>query len=243
MRWLILSIAFILVHSKMHTQFSDSLTHYFRLAATGNINRSNNNTAYLFANEARYSVRKKLTTLNTAANWLYGAQRSLLTNNDFTTTADLNRYRDSSNLYYWALANFTSSFSLKIKSQLQSGVGVAYNFVNTPKAWVNLSEGILYETSHLDATEPADNRYHTLRHSLRFSYKIVFATTFTLSGGNFFQQAIGNGGDYILRATNAFNVKLNQWISIGSTVTYNQFRRTAAENLLFTYGIVAEKYF
>lgn len=224
-------------------QFSDSVHHYVRLAAAGNLNRSNSATAYLLNNDVRFSLKKKQTTLNTAAAWLYGEQGSALTNNDFTATADFNFYRDSSNLYYWALANYTASYSLKIRNQVQSGLGLAYNFVNTNEAWLNLSEGLLYETSRLAASDPAINRYHTFRNSLRLSYRFVVNKVLTLNGANYLQQALGNGGDYIVRTTNSIAVKLNRWISLTATVNYNRFKRTGAQNLLLTYGLIAERFF
>lgn len=237
-------ITFLLLGSFFScAQFNDTLTHYARVAASGNLNRSNNTSTYLLANEARYSVKKKRTTLNTVATWLYGEQGSRLTNNDFITTTDFNLYRDSSNLYYWALVNYTASYSLKINNQLQGGLGLAYNFVNTATAWLNLSDGILYERSRLATGDPAINQYHTFRNSLRFSYKFVIKKMVTINGTNFLQLSLTHGNDYIVRTSNSLGIKLNQWIVIGTTVSYNQFKRTGTENLFFTYGIVAEKYF
>lgn len=224
-------------------QFTDSTTHYIRLSATGNVNRSNSAAAYLLANEARFSIRNRRTTLNTATAWLYGEQGGNLTNNDFSATADFNLYRDSSNLYYWALGNYISSYSLKIRNQTQGGLGAAYNFVNTATAWLNLSEGLLYEASHLNTGNAALNQYHTFRNSVRLSYRFTVNKTVTVNGANFFQPALGNGSDYSLRVNNGLGIKLTRWMSFTASVSYNQFRRTGTENLLFTYGLVAEKFF
>lgn len=243
MKNLSLFVFFLFVSLLSRAQFSDSTTHYVRFAASGNLNRSNNASSYLLTNEARYSIRKKRTTLNTLATWLYGEQGNRLTNNDFTSTADFNLFHHSSNLYYWALANYTTSYSLKINRQWQSGLGAAYNFANTDQAWLNLSEGILYETSRLATNNPAINQYHTFRNSLRFSYRFTIKKTITINGSNFLQQALGHGDDYIIRTSNSLGIKLNKWVTVGTTVGYNQFKRTGTENLLFTYGIVADKYF
>jgi hypothetical protein len=243
MRCLFLTLSFLLSGTIAQAQFTDSITQHLQFSASGNLNRSNNTTAYLLTNAARYSIRNKRTTLNTGATWLYGQLGSRLTNNDFTTTTDFNLYRDSSKLYYWALANFTSSYSLRIRNQVQAGVGAAYNFVNTSTAWLNLSEGILYEASNLATAEPAKNQYQTFRNSLRLAYKLVVKNTVTFQGTNFWQPALGNGEDYTIRASNSIGVKLNTWISLATTLSYNRFNRTGAENLLFTYGLVLEKYF
>jgi hypothetical protein len=236
-------VFFLLCGLSAQAQFSDSVANYVRYSAAGNLNRSNNATAYLLTNEARYSRKNRRTTLNTLASWLYGQQNGRLTNNDFLTTADLNLYRDSSNLYYWALANYTSSLSLRINNQLQTGLGAAYNFVNTPDAWLNLSDGILYETSSLSTNEPTNDNYQTVRNSLRVSYKFVLNKAVTFNGANFFQQSLGDRSDYIIRSTNSISIKLNKWISFAGTLNYNQLRRTSRENLLLTYGLVAERYF
>ena len=243
MRHVFVTLCFFLTSFFAQAQFNDSITQQLRFSASGNLNRSNNATAYLLTNDARYSIRNKRTTLNTVATWLYGQLGGRLTNNDFTSTTDFNLYRDSSKLYYWALTNFTTSYSLRIRNQLQGGVGAAYNFVNTPTAWLNLSEGILYETSHLATADPAKNQYQTFRNSLRLAYKFVIKNALTFNGTNYWQPALGNGSDYTIRSSNSVAVKLNNWISVGTTLSYNRFNRTGSENLLFTYGLVAEKYF
>lgn len=243
MRCFFFTFSFLLSCIIAHTQFNDSITQHLQFSASGNVNRSNNATAYLLTNSARYSIRNKRTTLNTAATWLYGQLASRLTNNDFTTTTDFNLYRDSSRFYSWALANFSSSYSLRIRNQVQVGVGAAYNFINTSTAWLNLSEGILYEASNLSTAEPSKNQYQTFRNSLRLAYRFVVKNTVTFQGTNFWQPALGSGDDYTIRASNSIGVKLNTWISLATTLSYNRFNRTGAENLLFTYGLVLDKYF
>ena len=240
-RFLFLLLLFSASLSK--AQFSDSVKHYFQLSATGNLNRSNSATSYLFTNKARFKINNPHTRLNADASWLYGEQERNLTYNDFTTTADVNFYHDSSNLYYWALANYTTSYSLKINNQLQSGLGAAYNFVDKPSSWLNLSDGILYETSSLNTGNPDLDHYHTFRNSLRLSYNFAVTKVLTVSGTNFFQQALGNGDDYIVRLDNSLGVKLNKWITLTTNLTYNRFKRTGTDNLLLTYGLVAEGFF
>ena len=224
-------------------QFSDSVTHHLRYAASGNINRTNTTTAYLITNDARFRVRNKKTTLNTGASWVYGELGEKLTNNDFTGTVDFNLFLHGPDFYYWGLANYTISLSLRVNSQLQSGLGVAYNFVDTTNAWLNLSTGLLYETSSLRTAASGKDAYQTIRNSLRLSYRFVAGELFIFSGTNFLQNSLRDGNDYIIRTTNSLQLKLNKWISFGTTLTYNQVRRTGSENLLFSYGLTAEKYF
>lgn len=236
---LLLAAGFLLAQA----QRADSLPRTVRLGLLGNLNRSNSNTAYLLKNDAGFSTKNSRRKFNLDAAWLYGEQGSRLTNNDVTATADFNLYPDSSRLYYWALANFTSSYSLRIVAQGQAGAGAAFNFVDSKKAWLNLSEGLLYETSRVNKGDTASTKYYTFRNSLRLSYKFELGPLVTLRGSNFWQPALGKPDDYILRTVNSLGVKLNRWISFNASLTYNQFKRTNTENLLFTYGLFVEKSF
>ena len=224
-------------------QFSDSLTQFGRLSLSGNINRTNLATNYLLNNEARYSVKRPRTVLNSFAGWVYGKQAALTTNNDFTTTLDFNLYNQKGNFYYWGLANYTTSISLRINRQLQTGLGVAYNLVNTPNTWINISDGVLFETSSLARRDGSDENYQTVRNSFRLAYRLVLRDLITINGTNFLLNSLQDGNDYIIRSQNSAGIKLNKWLSFAATVSYNQFRRTGTENLLFTYGLAAEKYF
>ena len=224
-------------------QFSDSLTQLARLSVSGNINRTNVATSYLLNNEARYSIKKPRTVLNSMAGWVYGKQANLTTNNDFQSTLDFNLYNKKGNFYYWGLANYTTSLSLRINNQLQAGLGVAYNLVDNSTAWINLSDGLLYETSSVALKSGGDETYQTVRNSFRLSYRFVFRDLLIFNGTNFIQNSLRDGNDYILRTNNSAGLKLNKWLSFVTTISFNQFRRTGTENLLFTYGLTAEKYF
>ena len=223
-------------------QFTDSTTHFVRFNALGNINRTNSGSAYLLNNEGRFSLKNRSKVFNAFAGWVYGTQNGRLSNNDVTTTIDFNLYRDSSHLYYWGLANYTSSYSLRIRNQLQSGLGVAYNVANTPAFWLNLSNGILYETSSLRASADGHESYNTFRNSFRLSFRVA-VKNFSLNGVHFLQNSLRYGQDYIIRSTTGVEVKLNKWISVNTSLVYNQFRRTGSETLLFTYGLAAQRYF
>ena len=234
----------LLCHSAIAAaQFNDSVTHFLHFGASGNINKANSSTAYLFNNDARFSIKQKKFSLNTSAGWVYGTQDSVLTNNDFTATLDFNLFSHLPDFYYWGLANYTTSYSLKIHNQLQSGLGAAYNFINTPKAWVNVSEGIIYETSGLTTSPSQIELYQTFRNSARLSFRFVIKDVLIVNGSNFLQNSLSNGSDYIIRSTTGLSFKLYKWLSIGSAVNYNNFRRTNTDNLLVTYGLTAEKYF
>jgi hypothetical protein len=224
-------------------QFSDSLTHFARLSASGNINRTRLATSSLLNNEASYSIKKPRTVLNASAGWVYGKQASRVSNNDFTATLDFNLYNKRGNFYQWGLANYTTSLSLGIYNQLQAGLGVAYNLINNSTTWINLSDGLLYETSSIRLNDSVTKNYHTVRNSFRLAYRFVFWNLVTINGTNYLQNSLSNGKDYSIRSNNTAGIKLNQWLSLTTSVSYNEFRRTGTENLLFTYGLTAEKYF
>ena len=224
-------------------QFSDSLTHFARLSLSGNINHTNNVTTSLLNNEARFSIKKTRTVLNASAGWVYGEQANLVTNNDFISTLDFNLYNRHGNFYEWGLANYTTSLSLRIRNQLQAGLGVAWNLANNATTWLNISDGLLYEASSIALNDSVNNNYQTIRNSFRLSYRFMFWNRLTINGTNFLQNSLSDGNDYIIRSNNSAGIRLNKWLSFSATASYNRFQRTGAENLLFTYGLTAEKYF
>lgn len=227
----------------VHSQFSDSVFHYVSYAATGVINKTNNASSYVLTNGLRFNINKKRIRLNSSNNWIYGEQQKRLTNNDFTSTLDFNLYKASSNFYYWGLANYEKSYSLKINNRLQAGLGLAYSIIDTTTAFLNVSDGILYENSSLKLND-STNIYNSLfRNSFRLRYRFVIGNIVILDGTNFLQNALSNSNDYIIKASNSVSVKLRKWLNLTSTATYNRNQVTRRENLLITFGLSAEKYF
>jgi len=223
-------------------QWSDS-THYFvQLSSTNSINRANARSAYLFNNGLRFSIRKERVTLNLNNNWLYGQQDGSKTNNDYSATFDANFYRPGRRFFYWGLANYNTSFSLHIKNQLLAGAGVAYSFFDSETAYLNLSDGFLFDASSIQVDDQ-NVHYQTIRNSLRLAYKFVIAERITFQGSNFYQPSMRDGSDYNLRLNNDLSFLLFRGFSLKAAITYNRINRTASENLLFTYGVAFERYF
>jgi len=225
-------------------QFNDSVTYMIKVAATGNLNRTNDGLTYLFNNSAQFSVKKKRFTLNSNNSWVYGNALNKLTNNDVVSTLDFNFYsKKFKNLYYWGLVNFTSSYSLKINEQLQNGLGLAYRFINQDGVMLSLSDGILFEHSNIIQEDNTELMYETFRNSLRlqFNYKYKELLTFTSQG--FWQPSLSYGNDYIITANASLAIKIWKWMSLTTAVNYNRLSRTDKENLTFTYGIVAQRFF
>ncbi|HTE09601.1 MAG TPA: DUF481 domain-containing protein [Chitinophagaceae bacterium] len=233
----------IVLLNQGRAQFSDSVHHYLGYAATGIINQTNDGNSYVLNNNLKFNVNKKNKFLNTAAAWVYGKQNGVLTNNDFTSSMDFDIYGLSPRIYYWGLITYDKSFSLKINDRLQAGAGAGYNLSENKNASIVLSDGILYEYSDLKIDSAMNDRYSTLRNSLRLKYHFVFNGIIILDGVHFWQQSLSSGEDYILKSASSLSVKLKKWLNITSSLNYNKVNRTQRKNLLFTIGLSADYYF
>jgi hypothetical protein len=225
------------------SQFSDSVRHYVGFTSTGVFNKTNNSYSYLFSNNLKFSMRHKSISLNNATTWIYGWQQKQITNNDFSSTMDFNLYKAGPKFYYWGLAAYDKSYSLKINNRLQAGLGAAYSFIDKENAFVNISEGVLYEASNLNLNDTAKDVYHTLRNSLRFRHRLIFNKIVTFDGTYFWQPSFYDNKDYILKFTTTLSFKLLTWLNFTAAANYNKVNRTQRESLLMTFGISAEKYF
>ncbi|RZK10212.1 MAG: DUF481 domain-containing protein [Flavobacterium sp.] len=190
-------------------------------------------------NGLNFGIKKKDIVLNSATNWLYGKQNSQLSNNDFSSTLNFNLYKSLPHFYYWGLLNYVTSYSLKINHQLQAGLGIAYNIVDKENFYVNISDGVLYDTSNL----LSDTNYDTYGNSFRLQYRIKLKDLILFEGSNFIQNSFNNGNDYIIRSTNKLGIQLKKWISVTTSLDYNRMNITRSENLNLTYGITLDKYF
>jgi hypothetical protein len=225
------------------SQFSDSTHYLVSYASTGVVNRTNNSNAYVFTNALRLAARKKSIALNSANNWIYGWQQQNLTNNDVSSLLDFNLYKTFPRFYYWGLLNYDKSYSLKIIDRLQSGLGVAYSFVDRESAFFNISNGLLYETSTLKVDDTSKTAYQTVRNSLRVRYRYVFHNVIIVDGAHFWQPSLRDKTDYILKTNFSLSAKLLKWLNLTTATTYNKVNRTQRENLLVTFGVTVEKYF
>lgn len=224
-------------------QNPDSIHHEAAYSGTGSINRANEKVAYLLNNSLRYSLRHKHLRLNFANSWVWGQQDGELRNNDYNATLDVNLYPKSPKYYYWGLGNYTTSFSLKIESQVQAGLGAAYNILKGSKGVLNISDGLLYERSNIFLNDTLREDYHTIRNSLRLRFKYFYASLLTVEGNGFIQNSLYDGQDYIIRSNLSLGVKIYKFLSFKAALQYDKIQRTGKENLLFTYGIAIEQIF
>jgi len=233
----------LVISARVLGQFNDSTHYYIAFNGTGNINKTNGANAYLLNNGFKVSVREKKVTLNFNNGWLYGQQNAKLTNNDFSTSLDFNLNQKETGLYYWGLGNFLSSYSLKVVHQLQSGLGLAYTFYDNGRNHLNLSNGILFETSRIRLNDSTTEAYQTFRNSLRLNIKYSIGNTIVFEGLGFLQNSLQYKNDYIIKANSSLNFKINKWLSLNTTLKYNHLEKTNRENLLLSYGFKAESYF
>jgi hypothetical protein len=224
-------------------QFNDSVHHNIGYTATGIINQTNEGNSFVLNNSAKFNINKKNKFFNSNAGWVYGKQNGQLTNNDVTATLDFDIYGKLPHLYYWGLAGYDKSYSLKINDRFQGGLGLGYNLLDKKTASFVISDGILYEYSDLEDTVSSHDRYHTLRNSLRLKYHFVWKGIIILDGVQFWQPSLSSQSDYIIKSTNSLSFKLKKWLNLTSSLIYNKVNRTQSKNLLFTVGLSADYYF
>ena len=240
----LLILTSVLMPGQMVAQFNDSTHHMLNISSSGNFNRTHDGMTYLFNNSLKYSLNKKSATLNFSNKWVYGVAPQKLTNNDFNSTLDFNLYKTLPHFYYWGLAGFISSFSLKINEQVQSGLGVAYRVIDRETMMFSISNGILYEYSNIIPSDETDNYiYRTFRNSLRLQYRFNYRELISFISTGFYQPSLEWLGDYIITANAGVSVRVWKWVSFSASVTYNNISRTGRENTLITYGLVAERFF
>src|SRR5688572_8415660 len=119
-----LLLLLVFFSSSASAQFTDSAFYNVNFTSSGSINSTNDGDAYLLNNGLRFGMKKRSISLNFGNSWIYGQQKRSLTNNDFNSYLDLNLYKTLPHFYYWGLGNYTTSYSLKINNQLQTGLGI-----------------------------------------------------------------------------------------------------------------------
>lgn len=224
-------------------QFTDSTTKYISFGSTGIINQTNDNKSHVLNNNLRFNIRRKDVSLNAGAGWIYGKQNSRLTNNDFTSSLDFNLFKTFPGFYYWGLATYEQSVSLKINDRTQLGAGIAYNVVENERFFLNFSEGVLLEKSDVNLNDTTRRVNSIVRNSFRVRYRWNIMKTITLEGTQFLQNAFGDGNNYLFKSVNSLNLRLTQWLNFTTALTYNKVNQTERENLLITFGLTMEKYF
>ena len=243
MKRIFLFLMLLLCTELCNAQFTDTTNYVVTFSPTGSLNTTNDSRAYLLNNNLKLGIKKKSISLNFNNNWIYGKQNDQLTNNDYSSTLDFNLYKTFPHFFYWGLANYNTSRSLKINNQLLAGAGIAYSIYDRDEAYLNISNGILFDSSDLDLGNSIRDQYETTRNSLRLSLKFVIRKVITVNSTSFLQNSLTDGDDYIIRSNAGLSLKLNRWISFTTAYNYNKISRTKRENTLLSYGLTFERYF
>jgi hypothetical protein len=235
-RFLVSAIFLSLFHNAL-SQFNDTTDYYLNYTSTGIFNKTNDRNAYVLNNGLKFSIYKKKISFNTNNSWIFGEQNASLTNNDFNSSLDFNVLKEVKPIYYWGLAGYEKSFSLRINYRFQTGVGLGYTIVRNKHSVIIVSNGVLYES------ELGTNDYQTLRNSFRLKFRFVFKDVIVLDGSDFLQHSLDDRKDYIIRSNTTLSVKLIEWLSFTAALSYNKLNRTGRENLLSNIGLTIDKYF
>lgn len=228
---------------KTKAQFNDSTLYHINYTSTGNLSKTNGGDAFLLNNALGFNIKKKEIELNFGSKYVYGQQNSTLINNDFNGALDFNLYKTLPHFYYWGLAGYTSSFSLKVNNQMQAGGGIAYDIFDRVNTKLNISDGLLYEYNDVLVDDTVQNIYSIIRNSLRLEASITIKETIKIETSNFLQNSLADGDDYIIKSNTKISFRVRKWLSFTTGLTYNKFSVTEKENLLFTYGLTIDKYF
>ena len=237
-------VVLLSVASRALGQFTDSTNYYVHYISGGTVNKTNDGNSYVLNNVLKFNSYRRSTSINTTNSWIYGQQLERKTNNDFSSLLDINLFRNERHVFYWALAGYEKSLSLKIMNRLQAGAGIGYYVIDRDAFVFQVSNGALYERNDLDNREPSMRPdYETLRNSFRIKLRVAVLDKITLDNTDFFQHAYANRKDYIIRSVTTLSIKLLKWIAVTISVNYNKLSATRRENLIITYGLTVDRYF
>ena len=242
-RSLLFVVLFALCSLQTNAQFNDSVFHHAGVFSTGSLNQTDANSAYLLNNVVKYGIKKKSYGLTASGGWTYGEQNAELTNNDINTNFLFDVNSSVAHLNYWGLANYQSSFSLKINNQYQGGAGLAFDLIDRKQEKLNVSNGLLYESNDINTSDTTRLRYNTLRNSLKLQFSGNVMDRVSINGSFFYQNSFNDGKDYIVKANLTLLLQIRKWLNFTATYAYNRVNITNKENSLFTYGITVEKYY
>lgn len=101
------------------SQFNDTTNYFVSYASSGVINKTIESSSFVLTNAIKFNINRKNLSLNSSGSWAYGQQQGNLTNNDFSAILDFGLFKNQRRFYYWGLADYDKSFSLKINGRVQ----------------------------------------------------------------------------------------------------------------------------
>lgn len=243
MKTFLLSICCGLVIPISHAQFTDSARHFVSYSGTGIINNTETTHSHVFRNVFQAGFNYGSTAGNGMFGWVYGKLNKIRSNNDYESAIDIDYRIDNTKFKVWVLGTYDKSLSLKINKRVQTGSGLSYDVYRKNNNRLNISDGILYESSDLLLPGDVNDVYQTWRNSLRVKYTVHINELLQLAGTHFLQNSFSDGNDYNIRSQSALSVKIFSFVSFTTAVTYNKINRLDRENFLLTVGLAMQKYF
>lgn len=243
MKGIYLLFIFLVLLNEATGQLKDTFEYHVNLAATGIINKTESSNSFVFRSGLSFDMDKDNFEVNSSASWIYGKLNRQLSNNDYSFLTNVDYIIDSTRFVVWALGNYDKSFSLRINNRTQWGTGLSYDIIRTAKNRLNISDGILYETSDLRVSDTMNNVYKTWRNSLRLKYVFNIKDLVIINGTHFLQNSLRHQSDYNVKTDLSLSLKLYKWINFTGALTYNLVNRLRRENILFTLGLSVDKYF
>ena len=226
------------------SQFNDTVNYHLNVAATGNLNKTNTGSTYIFNNGIGFDINKKYVSLNSSVTYIYGRNTVIKTNDDVLAALNLDVLRSVQDFYYWGLATYGKSFSLKVDHRLQTGAGVGYKVFDDPNISLILSNGILFEATDLrEVDQHGRTEYETIRNSFRLKFHYVFRDFITLDATNFLQNSFSEADDYIVKVNTSVSIRLYKGLSLTTSFIYNKLNTINTENLLLSYGLTFDRFF
>lgn len=239
----IIILSFVVFATTATAQFNDSTHYQVRYAGTGILNRTNTSESYITNQAVKFNMLTNKVELNFNNTYTYGEQRRKLSNNDFSSSLDINYYSTIPHFFYWVLAIYETSFSLKINNRGQQGLGLAYRVLDRGDSLqVLLTNGILYEQSNINLSDGEQKIYSTFRNSFRIKSKIRRGK-FTFEGIGFYQPSLQDGNDYIIKGNGTMAYRFWKYLSFTTNLTYNYQNLNKTENLYMSVGLGFDRFF
>ena len=221
----------------------DTTKFHITYSSTGSYNKTQSSNSFLFNNVLDLLEKNKSIAFNLSGTYLYGRQNSITSNRDISTILNFDYFKSPpiKNSYYWCLLEYSSSLSLKVNTEKQFGFGFAFILINNPTARLTFSDGVIYDQNNVLLNNLNIN-HDVIRNSFRIRYHFLINNIFNLAGLTYYQTSLEKN-DFIIKSTQTAGVKLNNWLSVGSSLTFNKYAFIQRENLLLTYGLIVDKSF
>ena len=201
--------------------------------SSGNVNR------LLVANRLTFNYHFKIYEFNVVANYIYGNQNKIKTEDDYFSGMTASIWHHSS-VYIWGSVVAEKSYSRGIADRENAGAGFGVNLIPKEKnRSLSLTFGYVYENTNFIAL----NDIKTVRTSLRIKGKHMFLKKkIHLNHETFLQPSIISSENYRLRTLISLEIPLGKALSFRSSYQYvyenvvSQGKKKEDNNLTFGFS-------